>query len=58
MGRRFWRQGVPGSALALATVLGACNGTRNDTANSGQSGAADSAAMMDTATTGMATRGR
>jgi putative membrane protein len=45
----IWRCGAPCAALAMAAILGGCNGNkRNDMANTGESGAAGSAAAMDT----------
>ena len=53
MGRKFWIQGAPWGALALAAVVGGCNSPRNDAAGGAESAASGAAATMDSAATGM-----
>ena len=54
MGRKFWIQGAPWGALALAAIVGGCNSPRNDAAGGAESAASGAAATMDSAATGMA----
>ena len=37
MGRKFWLQGLSGTTLALAVLLGGCRNTRNEAAGTGES---------------------
>jgi putative membrane protein len=53
MSTRFWRQGIPGLALALTVALGGC-GDRKGAANGGETGSAGSTSSADTGTAGMA----
>jgi putative membrane protein len=53
MGRKFWIQGAPWGALAIAAAIGGCNSPRNDTAGGAETGASGAAATMDSAATGM-----
>jgi putative membrane protein len=52
MSTRFWRQGIPGAALALGVMLGGCGDRRG--ANGGETGSAGSTSSADTAAGGMA----
>jgi putative membrane protein len=53
MSTRFWRQGIPGAALALAVALGGC-GDRRGAAKGGETGSAESTSAADTTAAGMA----